>query len=583
MDDGRIIALQPESDGYFSAIDDRAASGMRYRLRLDGQPELYPDPASRFQPDGPHGASQIADAGTFRWSDAQWRGARIEGQIIYEMHIGTFTAEGTWEAAVKELPQLADLGVTILEIMPVAAFPGRFGWGYDGVCLFAPTELYGGPDDFRRFVDRAHALGLGVILDVVYNHLGPDGNYLKQFSADYFTDKYANEWGEPINFDGTNCGPVREFFVANARYWIEEFHLDGLRLDATQQIFDDSSEHILAAIARAARKTALPRDIILVAENEQQIANLARGEPDGGVGLDALWNDDFHHTARVALTKRCEAYYSDYRGTPQEFISALKWGFLYQGQRYSWQKGLRGKPALDLKPASFVIYIQNHDQIANWACSDRLSKHSSPAMLRAVTALLLLAPGTPMLFQGQEFGATSPFYYFADHNPELAPLVEKGRRKFLEQFKSIVDSAAELPSPHNDATFHASKLKLDERDRHPQTVALHRDLIRLRRDDPVFKAQRTDWLQGAVLGTHAFAIRLLAGEVGDRLMLVNLGTDLELTPAPEPLLAPPTQRPWRILWSSEFTKYGGCGRIPVDAEGKWFLTGQSTIILSSEG
>ena len=328
----QTVKLTPEPDGYFSAMVTSAAAGMRYRYRLDDDPQPYPDPASRFQPYGPHGASQIIDPQAFHWTDTTWPGVPLEGQVIYELHLGTFTQEGTWEAASRELPELAEAGMTVIEIMPIAEFAGDYGWGYDGVALFAPSHLYGTPDDCQRFVDCAHALGMGVILDVVYNHLGPDGNYLANFSSDYFTDRYSTDWRPAINFDGEHAGHVRAFFLANAAYWIEEFHFDGLRLDATQEIYDQSSTYILTAIAQQVRHAAHGRSIILVAENEPQHTKLVRPPSHGGYGLDAAWNDDFHHTAMVVLTGHNEAYYSDYQGTPREFISALKWGYLYQGQ-----------------------------------------------------------------------------------------------------------------------------------------------------------------------------------------------------------------------------------------------------------
>src|SRR5207302_8022588 len=306
---------------------------------------------------------------------------------------------GTLAAAQQHLPALAELGVTLVEVMPLADFPGRFGWGYDGVDLFAPTRLYGTPDDLRRFVDAAHAAGLGVILDVVYNHFGPDGNYLREFSDDYFTDRHDNEWGEAINYDGDNAGPVREFMAANAGYWIEEFHFDGLRLDATQQIFDRSNEHILAVIARRVRQAAGGRRTLLVAENEPQEVKLVRPPERGGYGLDMLWNDDYHHSALVVLSGHNEAYYGDYLGTPQEFVSAAKWGYLYQGQRYRWQKKRRGTPTFDLEPDRFVTFTQNHDQVANSGRGLRCAELTGPGRYRALTALLLLGPGTPMLFQ----------------------------------------------------------------------------------------------------------------------------------------------------------------------------------------
>ncbi len=297
------VELERTPDGYFSGAVASASEGMRYRFRLDGEKSLYPDPASRFQPDGPHGPSQIVAPGRFAWTDRDWRGVDPRGQVIYEMHIGTFTRESTWESAARQLPELASLGVTVLEIMPVADFPGRFGWGYDGVNLFAPCRLYGAPDDFRRFVDQAHAAGLGVILDVVYNHIGPDGNYLGQFSDGYFTKKYANEWGDAINFDGEQSKPVREFFLASARCWTEEFHLDGMRLDATQQIFDESSIHIIAELVCAVRDAAAGRATLIVGENEPQDVRLVRPTEQGGYGLDALWHGGADRAQRGLLQR----------------------------------------------------------------------------------------------------------------------------------------------------------------------------------------------------------------------------------------------------------------------------------------
>jgi maltooligosyltrehalose trehalohydrolase len=555
---------------------------MLYRLRLEGHPALYPDPASRFQPQGVHGPSQIVDPGTFRWSDSAWLGVPRDGQVIYEMHIGTFTPEGTWAAATRELPELAALGVTVLEIMPVADFPGDFGWGYDGVDLFAPTRLYGAPDDFRAFVDQAHAAGLAVILDVVYNHIGPDGNYLTQYSPDYFTDRYENEWGQAINFDGDNAGPVREFFLANARYWIEEFHLDGLRLDATQQIFDASGEHILAAIARHARQAAGHRKILLTGENEPQEPVLARPPEQGGYGIDCLWNDDFHHAAMVALTGHNEAYYSDYFGNPQEFISAAKWGFLYQGQRYQWQKKRRGRPALDLSPGQFVTFLQNHDQVANSGDGLRVHALASPGRLRALTALWLLGPGTPLLFQGQEFASSSPFLYFADHgSAELGQQVKNGRLEFLSQFPTVATREVRetIPDPGDVATFRRCKLDLGERQTHAAVYALHRDLLRLRREDTVLGSQEPRGVDGAVLTAQAFVLRFFSADGADRLLVVNLGRDLRFDPAPEPLLAPPEAGRWELLWSSEDPRYGGGGTPAVETEDGWRIPGQSAVAL----
>jgi maltooligosyltrehalose trehalohydrolase len=576
--------LTNEGNGYFSGFHPSAAAGTLYRFQLGDEEARLPDPASRFQPDGPHGASAVVDAAVFSWTDAGWPGIRIEGQVLYEMHIGTFTKEGTWNAAREQLKELASVGITVLEIMPIADFPGRFGWGYDGVDFFAPTWLYGQPDDLRQFVDEAHAQKLGVILDVVYNHVGPDGNFLKSFSPGYFTSRYQTDWGEAINFDGESSVPVREFFIANAAYWIDEFHLDGLRLDATQDIHDHSPNHILSEIADAARKAAGQRSIILTAENEPQQTNLVRSKQQGGYGLDALWNDDFHHSALVALTGRNEAYYSDYKGTPQEFISAVKYGYLYQGQWYKWQRLRRGTNALDLDPAAFTTFIQNHDQVANTARGERPNILATAGKYKAMTALLLLAPGTPMLFQGQEFAATTPFLYFCDHQAELSKMVREGRGKFLAQFRSLAlpEMQHVFGDPGNPSTFEKSKLDFSERQKNAALYCLHKDLIKLRREDPVFRQQRRGGVDGAVLSADSFLLRYFGGEHGDRLLLVNLGRDLHCDPAPEPLLAPPHNSRWTVIWSSEDPRYGGYGTYPPESEDNWRLPGNSTVVLRSE-
>ena len=552
--DGRDIPLERERDGYFSGLVPGAGAGTLYKFRLGD--DTYPDPASRFQPQGPHGPSEVIDP-SFPWRP--WRGVDRTNVVLYEMHVGTFTNEGTYAAATAQFSRLAALGITVIEVMPLHEFPGAFGWGYDGVDLFAPTHLYGRPEDLRRFVDEAHAHGLAVILDVVYNHFGPDGCYLRQFARNYFTDRYVNDWGESINFDGEQSHAVRELVAENAACWIDEFHLDGLRLDATQSIDDASEKHVLSQITESARAAAQGREIFLVAENEPQDTKLLRQ-----YGLDAMWNDDWHHCAHVAATGFREAYYTDYLGTAQELVSMATLGFLYQGQRYKWQKDRRGTPSHDIPPHRLVCFLENHDQVANSATGARLHELTSRGKLRALTALLLLQPQTPMLFQGQEFGARSPFLYFADHKPELAKLVRDGRLEFLSQFPSFQGRA--IAAPDDVATF--PQCKLDHQARNAEIETMHRELLLLRREQPFHAAMRA-----SALNEQCLLLRWFAGAADDRLLIVNLGPAFHLDPAPDPLLAPPLGFPgWTVLWASE--EIG-----EPETEKNWRMPGEAALLL----
>jgi maltooligosyltrehalose trehalohydrolase len=577
--DGRPTPLAPEADGYFGALVPGVREGATYRFQLDGY-GLYPDPASRRQPEGPHGPSQVVDPSRFRWTDAAWPGITLRGQVFYELHVGTFTREGTWKAAAAALEHLRGV-CTVIEMMPVAEFSGEFGWGYDGVDLFAPSHLYGTPDDLRAFVDRAHGLGFGVVLDVVYNHLGPDGNYLAEFSDTYFTDRHKTAWGAAINFDGPGSHAVREFFLANVDHWIDEYRFDGLRLDATDSIFDASRPHILEEIGRRVRLAARGRGAIVVAENEAQESRLIQPAVDGGHGLDGVWNDDLHHSARVALTGQAEAYFTDYRGAPQEFVSAAKRGYLFQGQRYAWQETRRGTPTRRTAPEQFVSYLENHDQVANTGTGKRLHAIVHPGRLRALTAFVLLGPATPLLFQGQEFASSAPFLYFAHHTGDLAAAVKKGRAEFLRQFPSAAAAEGDrADDPADPAVFARCKLDPTERGRGGAWLALHRDLFELRRTDPTVRSQGRHGVDGAVLSEAAFVIRLFGERADeDRLLLVNLGPDRLLRHAPEPLLAPPDHNPWSVLWSSEATRYGGDGVVAPDTHEGWRLRAESALLL----
>lgn len=577
----RRYALTKTGDGYFVGTVPDIQAGTLYRYSLENQAP-WPDPCTRFQPSGPHGPSMVVDPHAHRWRDNDWRGITLNGQVLYELHVGCFTGAGTFAAATDKLPHLKSLGITTIELMPIVEFAGRRNWGYDGVCLFAPSHHYGEYAALQRFVDCAHQMGLGVILDVVYNHLGPDGNYLPQYSPFYFSKRHVTEWGIGFNFDGEHAQEVRDFIISNVCEWLTAFHLDGFRLDATQSIFDDSSQHIMAELTQRAHAAAWPRSILIIAENEPQHASQLLPTDRHGMGLDAMWNDDFHHSARVAATGKRHAYYHDYGGTAQEFVSTAKRGFLYQGQYYPWQRQCRGQP-MQAPHAACIIFLENHDQVANSLSGARLHQLTSPGRHRCLTALLLLAPQTPLLFMGQEFQCSRPFLYFADHAAPLTDKVFAGRKEFLRQFRGIDTDAAQnaLPDPAADTTFEHSHLDWSELDSHDTALRLHRDLLMLRRTDPVINAQAQHGLDGAALGANAFLLRWFDDLQGDRLLLINLGVEIPLQPMPEPLLASPLHSQWSLLWSSDDIRYGGGGIENPCTETGWFLPGESAVLFKA--
>jgi maltooligosyltrehalose trehalohydrolase len=575
----RALAMAAEPDGCF-ALECEAGPGTRYRYRL-AQAGDFPDPCSRFQPEGPHGPSEVVDPALFHWTSEDFVGVDPKDAVLYELHVGTFTPEGTWRAAEERLGHLRRLGVTVLELMPVAGFPGRFNWGYDGVNLFAPAAIYGRPDDLRRFVDAAHRHGLAVILDVVYNHLGPDGNYLAQYASTYFTDRYPGEWGDPVNFDGEGAAQVRAFFVENVRHWICEYRLDGLRFDATQSLHDASERHILSELTAAARAAAPHRRLYLMAENEPQDRRTVL-EPPQGHGCDALWVDDFHHTSRVAATLRSEAYTRDYRGTAPELLACVRYGSLYAGQWYSWQNKRRGSPLHDLPPWRLVFYLQNHDQVANLSLGDRLHVFGEPRV-RALTVFWLLLPQTPLLFMGQEYFASTPFHYFVDHPAQLHEQVRQGRADFVSQFPSTRSAMLRegADSDIGEQAHRRSRLDWSELDRRQPALALHRELLRLRREDKVFRRRQVP--EGAALNAHALVLRWFgSAEHGDRLLLLNLGPDLVYEPCPNPLLAPPAEERWAQVLSSREVRFGGHGAVHPDGTSTWAIPGQCGLLLASQ-
>lgn len=572
------LPMKREKDGYFSIFVPNVEEGSLYWFKLGTREKLMTDPASRYQPLGVFGPSCVINP-KYEWTDDNWKGIEIKGQIIYEMHIGTFTPEGTFNAAAEQLEELAKLGITAIELMPLNEFYGHFGWGYDGVNLFAPTHLYGTPNQLKNFINQAHKFGLAVIHDVVYNHLGPEGNLMFNFSKDYVNKKLENEWGDPINFDSPQ---VREYFLTNARYWIQEYHFDGLRIDATPYFFCSTPVHILSELTKVTKKAGGKRKTIIIGENEPQNTNLIRPFEEGGNNFDALWNDDFHHSAHVRLTGKREAYYTDYLGSSQEFISSLKYGFLYQGQYYAWQKKPRGVPHLNIPFESMILFIENHDQIANSGLGLRLHQLSDPGNYKALTAVLLLGPNIPMLFQGQEFGSTSPFFYFADHSENLSKLVLAGRKNNLAQFPrlAIREIYEQLPNPEDPITFMKCKLNFNERIENAALYALHKDLIKLRKTDLVFKDMTNVIIDGAVLSSDVFIIRYFGEDKGDRLLIINFGPDLYYSPSPEPLIVAGLNLKWKIIWSSESTKYGGEGTPPINIPFLKVL-GHSAIVLKT--
>ena len=479
-----VRPLAQEPDGYWCATFTDAPAGALYKYRLDGSDDLvFPDPVSRFQPFGVHGPSQIIDPSVFRWTDATWVPRSLDETIFYELHIGAFTPEGTFRAAVDRLPYLARLGVTAIEIMPVADFPGTRNWGYDGVAIYAPARCYGTPDDLRALVDAAHAYGLAVYLDVVYNHLGPDGAYANAFSPYYFSNAHSSPWGAGVNLDRPHSAAVRRFFIENALHWVSEYHIDGLRLDATHALVDDSETYFLAELTTTVR-AHVDRPVTFVAEDHRNLSQMLQPVDAGGWGIDAVWADDFHHQTRVHTAGDRESYFSDYSGAVRDLVTTLRQGWFYTGQASSHLRSLRGTDPSAIAPQQFVICVQNHDQIGNRADGARLHHQIDPATYRSLSAVLLFAPQTPLLFMGQEWAAATPFLFFTDHHDELGRRVTEGRREEFRSFAAFSDplDRARIPDPQRFDTFEHSRLVWDELDNPPHAGVreLYERLIALR-------------------------------------------------------------------------------------------------------
>jgi maltooligosyltrehalose trehalohydrolase len=525
--DGRAIAMTPGERGWWEAIAE-AGPGSRYGFRLDGG-DARPDPRSPSQPDGVDGLSELIDHESFTWSDYDWRGVSLPGALLYELHIGTFADKGTFDGVHGRLDHLVELGVDAIELMPVVEFSGCRGWGYDGVDLFAPHRGYGGPDGLKRLVDVCHARGIGVIVDVVYNHLGPAGNYLAEFGP-YFSHRHQTAWGAALNFDGPGSDEVRRFVVDNARMWLRDYHADGLRLDAVHAIVDESAHHVLEELAEEvhALATHVRRPLFLIAESDRNDPRLARSRDAGGFGLDAVWADEWHHAVHALLTGERSGYYEEF-GRLEQLAKALRQGWVYDGEWSPHRQRRHGRPPAGLAGDQFVVSTQTHDQVGNRAKGERSSALMSEGRLRIAAALLLCGPFTPMLFQGEEWGATTPFQYFTDHrDPDLARSVSDGRRQEFAHFGWDPD---DIPDPQAASTFDASKLMWSELDRPPHDGILdwYRRLVSLRRSRPELsdpRFERTD----VEFDEHASTLVMTRDRIR---LLVNLGDREQRFPRPK--------------------------------------------------
>ena len=543
------LLMQVQENGWHACDTNRAGPGTRYRYRIDGK-LLIPDPASRFQPEDVHGPSEVVDAAAFDWRDTEWHGRPWEETVLYELHVGSFSPEGTFAGVRRKLDHLVKLGATALELMPVADFPGARNWGYDGTLPFAPDHRYGRPEDLKALVQAAHACGLMVFLDVVYNHFGPEGNYLHTYAPGFFTQRHHTPWGPAINFDGASSRTVRDFFIHNALYWLKEYRLDGLRLDAVHAIIDDSRPDILEELADTVRNRLPDRHLHLVLENDaNQARYLARNGDGRPQGYTAQWNDDIHHALHVLLSDETVGYYRDYCDDPMAHLArCLTEGFAYQGESSAYRGGrTRGEPSTHLPPQAFISFLQNHDQVGNRACGERITALAAPEAVRAACALLLLAPFPTLLFMGQEWGCNQPFLFFCDFDADLAAQVAAGRREEFADFPAYRDpeARARIPDPGAPATFETSRLDWAQAasDTGRAWLSFHRDLLSIRRRELVPRLADTRKLHARWqrLGPCALEVRWYLGDRATWTVRANL--------APSPLggVAPRPEDGGRLL------------------------------------
>jgi len=571
----RIHPLKDTGEGYRETTLSRVSAGARYGYLLDGQGPL-PDPASRRQPEGVHGMSALIDPAAFRWTDGSWSPTPFRDLVIYECHVGTLTPGGTFDSAIDALSGIRNLGITAVELMPVASFPGRWNWGYDGASLFAPAETYGGPDGLRRFVNAAHEAGLAVILDLVYNHFGPDGNYTGLYSDDYVTTRYSTPWGPAINFDGPGSVHTRRFFRENLLHWLHEYHIDGFRFDATHAISDGSSTHILAELAEAVDGAKrLPVRPYLIAESHENDVRYVRPLADGGHGFDAVWADDFHHAVRAALLDEHDGYLRGFDGSVRELAQTIRQGFLYEGQFDPGFEHARGTRARRCSWGSFVYCIQNHDQVGNRAFGQRLNVSASQGDFLAATLLLLLLPQTPLLFQGQEHLSSRPFLYFSDHVGDLGRAVTEGRRREFAAFRAFADPATQraIPDPQAEATFRRSVIDREEgaQGHGLLCASLVGSALALRHRDAVFREYRERRLPIMTAVRGRCLLLAFQGQEGGRWGAVNFG---ERTTMPMPTNVTAT-----VAIHSNEAQFGGNGVAPSCEPGRLTVPGHSAVVL----
>jgi maltooligosyltrehalose trehalohydrolase len=553
----RVVPMQRLDSGYFSADIENVEQGARYFYHFeDGRDR--PDPASRFQPDGVHGPSELVDWEPFTWTDSSWRGQQMATCVFYELHVGTYTPEGTFEALIPHLSGLRDLGITTLELMPVAQFPGTRNWGYDGVQPYAPQNSYGGPRGLQKFVDAAHRHGLGVALDVVYNHLGPEGNYFSEYGP-YFTDKYQTPWGRAINFDGPDSDEVRRFFIENALHWLDKYHIDALRLDAVHGIFDFGATHFLAELQKSvdALETRVNRKLHLIAESDLNDARLLHSADNGGYGLHAQWSDDFHHSLHSLLTGEHAGYYADF-GSVHHLAATMRNGWFYAGQHSNFRRRKHGNSPGGLPRSQFVVCIQNHDQIGNRARGERLSALVNLEALKLAAGVTILAPFVPLLFMGEEYGETTPFQYFTSHgDAALIEAVRKGRR---EEFAAFAWEG-EVPDPQDQKTFSDSTLNhaLKRQEPHHTLHDLYRELLAIRKEHSLAGAAKSD------ISENGSAITMVIGDSDSKGLAVifafgSIATAIDAK-LPEGL--------WRLRLNSSDQRWGGPGTpVPEKIKGK---------------